>query len=152
VAIPHIRAVFFDLGNTLVVTRDRSWVPGAKEALAELRARNVPLGVISNTGDRDQDQLTPLLPVDFDWATFAQGMVILSGVVGVEKPDAKIFRLAVDASGVHAGECLFCTEDLTDTLVAQRVGMLTARVQPPPGGDVGDLVAALVTAGYLPAA
>lgn len=148
----RIRAAFFDLGNTLVVTADRSWVPGAKAALAELRARNVTLGVISNTANLNRDELTPFLPVDFDWAMFAPELVILSAAVGVEKPAPEIFRVAIDSSGVSAGECLFCTENLTDTLVAQRVGMLAARVQPPPGADVGGLVAALVAAGGLPPA
>lgn len=48
-----------------------------------------------------------------------------------------------------AGECLFCTEDLTDTLAAQGVGMAAARVRPA-GGDLGGLVATLVAAGYRP--
>ncbi|AMV24433.1 Phosphoglycolate phosphatase [Gemmata sp. SH-PL17] len=147
-----VRAVFFDLGNTLVVSADRSWVPGAKAALADLRSRNLRLGVISNTGGRTREQLNPLLPADFDWAVFAPSLVILSGEVGYEKPSPEIFRRATDSSGVPAGECLFCTEDLIDTLVAQRVGMAAARVQPPPHADIGELVAALAAAGVLPQA
>ncbi|QJW97346.1 HAD family hydrolase [Frigoriglobus tundricola] len=149
--LPPIRVVFFDLGDTLVVSSNRSWVPGAKEALADLRSRGLRLGVISNTGTWSRDQLTPLLPVDFDWSAFTAGLVLLSGEIGVEKPAPEIFRRAVAASGVPAAECLFCTESLPDTLVAQRVGLLAARTPPPPNADARGLVAALRAAGVLPA-
>ena len=144
-----IRVVFFDLGDTLVVPADRSWVSGAKGALTDFRSRGLRLGVISNTGDLSREQLAELLPADFDWAEFDAELVLLSAEVGVAKPDPAVFRLAVTATGLTAAECLFCTESLLDTLVAQRVGLLAARVQPPPGADIGGLVAALVAAGVL---
>jgi FMN phosphatase YigB (HAD superfamily) len=147
-ALP-VRVVFFDLGDTLVVPADRSWVPGAKATLAELRSRGLRLGVISNTGTLSRGQLTPHLPPDFDWAAFADQLVILSAVVHVEKPAVEIFRLAVKAAEVGAAECLFCTENLTDTLAAQRAGMHVARVIPPPHSDVGSLPAALSQAGVI---
>jgi putative hydrolase of the HAD superfamily len=149
VTTPAITTVFFDLGDTLVVTADRSWVPGAKATLADLRGRGLRLGVISNTGDLTRPEVTPLLPADFDWAAFTPELVILSAEVGAEKPSPAIFRSSVKAAGVPAQECLFCTENLTDTLVAQRVGMPTARVRPPPAADVDMLVAALAAAGCL---
>jgi putative hydrolase of the HAD superfamily len=146
---PSIRVVFFDIGDTLVVSADRSWVPGAKAVLAELRARGLRRGVISNTDGLSRSQLAPILPDDFDWDEFDPPLVILSAEVGVEKPSPQIFQLAVAASGVAAAACLFCTEELPHTLVAQRVGLLAARVQPPPHSDVGDLVSALDAAGVL---
>src|SRR5262245_25399537 len=48
--LPVVKVVFFDLGETLVRTTDRSWVPGALDALAVLRDAGLRLGVISNTG------------------------------------------------------------------------------------------------------
>jgi hypothetical protein len=150
VDLPQIRVAFFDLGDTLVVAATRSWVPGARDALLALAAAGLRLGVISNTGTLRHDQLTPLLPADFDWTVFAPELVILSAEVGVEKPDPEIFRRAVAATGGSAGACLFCTESLPDALVAQRVGLLSARVQPPPNADVAGLAAALVVAGALP--
>jgi putative hydrolase of the HAD superfamily len=147
---PAVSTVFFDLGNTLVVAADRTWVPEARETLADLRGRGLRLGVISNTGGLTRAELAPFLPADFDWAAFAPELVILSAEVGVEKPSPPIFRLAVAAAAVPARECLFCTEDLTDTLVAQQVGMTVARVRPPPAADVGALAAALAAAGLLP--
>ncbi|HEX4612910.1 MAG TPA: HAD hydrolase-like protein [Urbifossiella sp.] len=149
VDLPTIRVVFFDLGDTLVVSADRSWVPGAKAVLAELGSRGLRLGVISNTGDLSRDQLTPLLPADFDWAVFDSRLVILSAEVGAEKPAPGIFRRAVAAAGGAAAECLFCTETRRDTLAAQGVGMRAARVQPPPAPDIGGLPGELIAAGLL---
>jgi putative hydrolase of the HAD superfamily len=146
---PPLRVAFFDIGDTLVETDTRRWVPGAKEALDALRAQELRLGVISNTGTLTRAELAPLLPVDFDWRAFAPELVILSSEVGVAKPNPEIFRRALAAAGSTAAECLFCTESLIDALVAQRVGMMSARVQPPPNADVGGLVAALAAAGVV---
>jgi FMN phosphatase YigB (HAD superfamily) len=123
----RIGAVFFDLGDTLVDSR-RGWIPGAKSVINDLRARHVRLGVISNTGDRTRDQLNEALPADFDWTVFDPTLVVLSSEVGVAKPDPEIFKKAVAASGLEAGGCLFCTEDLFDVLAAQSVGLVAARV------------------------
>jgi FMN phosphatase YigB (HAD superfamily) len=146
---PLIRVLFFDLGDTLVVPAARSWVPGASQTLAELRDRHMRLGVISNTGTLTRAELAPHLPPDFDWAAFADDLVLLSAEVKVEKPDREIFRLAVDRAGTAAAACLFCTESLADSIAAQGAGMRTARVQPPPHSDIGDLIRALVAAGAV---
>src|SRR3954451_6275124 len=136
-ALPTTRVVFFDLGETLVHTPDRSWIPGAQAVLAAARAAGLRLGVISNTGDLSRVELAALLPADFDWGAFEDALVILSSEAGVEKPSPEIFRKAADASGGPPSACLFCTEDLADTLAAQRAGMIAARVQPPPRSDLG---------------
>jgi putative hydrolase of the HAD superfamily len=149
VELPRTRVIFFDLGDTLVVPDDRSWVPGARDTLANLHSRGVRLGVISNTGDWSRDQLAQHLPVDFDWSLFEPRLVILSSEVGVEKPSPQIFQLAVEAAAVPAAECLFCSDDPRETLAAQRVGVLGARVQPPPRPDIGGLVEDLVAVGLL---
>lgn len=146
---PPIRVVFFDLGETLILTSTRSWVPGARETLADLRARGLRLGVISNTGALQREQLAELLPPDFDWGKFEPGLVVLSSEVGIEKPDPAIFNVAATASGGLASACAFCTESQIDALVAQRVGFLAARVEHPPHSDVADLPAALARAGLI---
>lgn len=123
---PQVRVVYFDLGNTLV-TGHRRWVPGAREALATLRAANISLGIISNTDNLSREELLELLPPDFDPAIFGNRF-ILSSEAGVEKPKAEIFRLAVDRSGVSPLETVYCGEDLSEVLAAQMAGMLGARV------------------------
>ena len=145
----QVNVVFFDIGDTLIFS-PTDWVPGAKAALSSLKSKHVRLGIISNTGTFTQAQLLPQLPADFDWNDFEPALVLLSFEVGIIKPDPAIFSLAVQRSGVEATECLFCTEDLEHTLVAQSIGMITARVQKPPQSDIDKLIVALTASGLLP--
>lgn len=140
----RIEVVFFDLGDTLVRSRDRSWVPGAAELLAELRDAGLRLGIISNTGNLDRDQLAALLPADFEWDTFEAGLVLLSSEVGVEKPGEEIFILALERAGRPGRACLFCTENLAHTLVAQRLSYQVARLDPSIPSDFAALRSWLV--------
>lgn len=119
-------AVFFDIGNTLV--SGKQWVNGAEAALEKLSANGIAMGVISNTGDLTRDQLLDLLPKDFDLNRFKPELVLLSSEVEIEKPDARIFALAVKRAGVPPARCLFCGEDLTETVVAQQVGLHAIRL------------------------
>lgn len=144
-----IRVVFFDLGDTLVTSANRQWVPGAQALLARLKARSLRLGVSSNTADLTRDELQPLLPVDFDWGLFEPGLIILSSEVGAEKPSHAIVESAVAAAGTPASGCLFCSESLVDTLAAQAVGMPAARVARPPDSELGELLDSLLRAGLI---
>ncbi len=123
----HISVVFFDLGDTLV-TGNRGWVPGALEALESLSGVGIRLGIISNTGDLTRSALADLLPVDFRFSSFEEELIVLSSEVGIEKPKAQIFGLAIDRAGVSPLEIVFCGEKLSETLAAQMAGMLAARV------------------------
>ena len=44
-------------------------------------------------------------------------------------------------AGVPADQCLYCSEDLVETLAAQRTDMKAARLIPPPGSDLSKLEA-----------
>ena len=148
----QIDVVFFDLGDTLVVSgHSPRWVPGAEALLTTLRDAGLQLGVISNTGNLSRDQLAPLLPHGFDFAVFDADLVVLSSEIGnVEKPDPRIFDEAVQRAGVAASRCLFCTESLTDTLAAQGAGMKAARlVDAVHGVDLAALPDALEAARLL---
>jgi HAD superfamily hydrolase (TIGR01549 family) len=134
-----IRVVFFDLGDTLVST-SRDWIPGAKETLSTLRTKGVRLGLISNTGTLSRTQLLQLLPADFDLTVFDSGLLLLSSEVGCEKPALTIFQLAVERTAELASHCLFCTENLLDTLAAQQIGLRVARLQKPPASDLHELI------------
>jgi putative hydrolase of the HAD superfamily len=68
--------------------------PDARSALAELRARKLKLGVVSNWDPR-----LPGLLEQLGLAGFFDA-VVYSSAVGVEKPDPRIFRRAVEALGV----------------------------------------------------
>jgi putative hydrolase of the HAD superfamily len=88
------------------------------DAVAQLRARGVRVGVISNSwGMEPYDPYQPFdLPTHFD-------AVVISGEVGIRKPDPEIYRLAAEKLGVPAEECVF-VDDLAGNLpAAQDVGM-----------------------------
>lgn len=143
-----VRAVFFDLGDTLV-TKPRQWIPGAQGALSSLRFKKLRLGVISNTGESSRDALLGELPVDFSFVLFDPKLILLSSEVGIKKPNVKIFELAVERSELPSSQCLFCTENLLDSLVAQRAGMRVARVQKPPQSDMEKLIDTLALSGLV---
>ena len=143
-----IEVVFFDLGDTLVET-GVGWVAGAPEALAEPRARGIPIGLISNTGSLSRSEVKQLLPPDFKFEDFIDELVLLSSEVGLKKPDPKIFELAIERARVEPCSVLFCGEDRVETLAAQMAGMRSARVLTSPRADLAKLVPDLVESGLL---
>ena len=132
-----IEVFFFDLGDTLVRGASRDWIVGARELLHALANRAFRVGILSNTGNlQSRQEILDLLPVDFDLSLFEPGLVLFSSEVGLAKPDPEIFKEATRRAGIPAGRCLYCSESIPETLVAQHAGMLAVRVQPPPGGDL----------------
>ena len=93
-----IKAVFFDLGDTLVTRK--KWVPGARQLISDLRDKGVQVGIISNTGDLLREDLQKdYLPDDFDFEWFQSEIVLLSSEVGVEEPSLSIFNMAINHAG-----------------------------------------------------
>jgi FMN phosphatase YigB (HAD superfamily) len=138
-----IAVVFFDLGETLV-TSGRHWLPHAKPLLQSLRQQGFRLGIISNTGDLASRQaILDLLPSDFDPAAFEANLTLFSSEVGKEKPGQAIFAEAVARSGKPARECLYCSENIVETLAAQRAGLFAIRVQAKSNGDLDALPQAI---------
>ncbi len=131
-------AIFFDIGGTLVASGQ--WVEGAEAALAELGARDIPVGVISNTDNLTRDEVLDLLPGDFDFDRFEPDLVVLSSEVQIAKPDPRIFALAVERAGVVPSRCLFCGEDLAETVVAQQVGLHAIRLTEHATADFAALI------------
>ena len=50
-----IKAVFFDIGDTLV--SGKKWLPGAKELVKQLKAQGTRVGLVSNTGNLLREEL-----------------------------------------------------------------------------------------------
>jgi len=121
-----VKVIFFDIGDTLV--SKKQWLANAKETIAALRQMDIRLGLISNTGDLTRDQLAALLPADFSFATFEEGLVMLSSEVGIEKPKLGMFSLAVHNANVPPHETMFVGENLVECLAAQSAGMMAARI------------------------
>jgi len=142
-----ITTIFFDLGDTLV-DQSKEWVAGAKTTLAAARSKGIRLGIISNTGNLSRNQVLDLLPADFDFSRFEAGLVILSSEVGHEKPAKEIFELAVAKAGINGSDCLYCSENLIETLAAQHVGMRAARVLAS-DADIKALIPRLIAGGLL---
>ena len=108
VGVTRLKAVFFDLGDTLVeedpspvAERAYRWLPGARATLQELAEAGLRVGLISNTGSFDRDDLGRILPVDFQWSLFDPHLVLLSSEVDLDKPDPRIFRLALQQVQQH---------------------------------------------------
>lgn len=148
-----VDVVFLDAGDTLVMRKPGSapdsrfqWAPGARSALNQLRASGVRLGLLSNAPPMPREQLLARLPADFSFDLFEPDLVVISGEVGVEKPDPAIFALAVQRARAPAAECLFCTEELLHVLAAQETGMRAAWV---PTGRLKQFVDELIATGLL---
>jgi HAD superfamily hydrolase (TIGR01509 family) len=98
---------------------------GLGEALDAMRAGGVKVAIISNSEgmlDRLFDELGILRHFD---------LVVDSGKVGVEKPDPRIFRIALDHFGVSPERALHLGDLFaTDILGAQAAGIRCALIDP----------------------
>ncbi len=104
-------------------------MPGAAAALAELRARGVRVGLISNTiwpGDLHREDLAGLgLWQYIEYAVF-------SGDFGIWKPRPQVFLHVLDHLGVNAAHAVFVGDSpKEDIRGAQQVGMRAIWVRSP---------------------
>lgn len=102
----------------------RTWVsqlklfPEVREVLAALRGR-FRLGVISNGPSDLQRYKLRLFDLEREFDP-----IVISGEVGVAKPDSRIFRYALERAGVSASEALYVGDSPTyDIAGAKGVGM-----------------------------
>jgi HAD superfamily hydrolase (TIGR01509 family) len=94
--------------------------PGTRAALERLRDAGFRLAVISNSDGRAASALEAARLRDlFEF-------VIDSGEVGVEKPDPRIFRLALDRLGLDAGETMY----VGDLYEVDAIGARSAGIEP----------------------
>ena len=95
------------------------------EALEELRRRGYRLGVISNADGRVEGLLDMVgLRPHFE-------LVVDSGVVGVEKPDPRIFHLALEQMGVAPAEAVYVGDIYEiDMVGARAAGMRPILIDP----------------------
>lgn len=98
--------------------------PEFLEVVRFLRGR-VKLGSITNNVARDQPAPTRTAGLDihnlFD-------VVIESSIVGVRKPDPRIYQMACEALGVEPGEAVFLDDLGTNLKGAKALGMTTIKV------------------------
>jgi len=103
-----IRAILLDCGNTLVdeatevkdefrVSQRAELIPGAAELVRELKRRGYPLALVADGPEGTFiNNLTPHGLYD------AFDAYAISGILGVEKPDATLFHHALQALGIAA--------------------------------------------------
>lgn len=109
-------------------------------ALAKaLRAAGIRIGLLSNAAPDLETRITADFGVDIDWDDR-----VISGLVGLAKPDPAIYRLAAERIGLPEAACFFI-DDLDENVAAARsVGMRAHYFR----GDYTALHTALRAAGY----
>ncbi|HET9324494.1 MAG TPA: HAD-IA family hydrolase [Gaiellaceae bacterium] len=134
---PHLRSLAVKLGFegdlAAAATLRREWTlehlvprPDAVTTLEELRRRGHLLGMVSACSAEVPEvwARTPFAGL-FDSTVF-------SCLVGVSKPDPRIYRAATDELGVEPSECLFVGDGANDELPgAERVGMTALQLRAP---------------------
>jgi putative hydrolase of the HAD superfamily len=92
--------------------------PEVQETLKQLRAQTVRLGVLSNfsLASLDHSLVSVGLGDFFD-------VVCAAPVIGVSKPSAKAYQIALDALQVKPEECLFFDDEWECVEGARQVGM-----------------------------
>lgn len=104
-----------------------------------LAAAGVRVGLLSNAAPDLATRITEQFGVEVDWTDR-----VISGLVGLAKPDPAIYHLAAERIGLPEPACFFI-DDLGENVEAARgVGMLAHHFQ----GDYEALRADLRAAGY----
>ncbi len=88
------------------------------ELAHDLQAAGHKIGVLSNAPDDLRDRFLSNLPVEVSWDA-----IIVSGEIGMRKPDPRIFEHAAEEIGVPARHCFFIDDLEENVLAAQAIGM-----------------------------
>jgi epoxide hydrolase-like predicted phosphatase len=90
-----------------------------------IRADGLRTGLLTNNAKEFEEFWRPLLPLDelFD-------DVVDSSEVGLRKPDARIYHLALERLGVGAGDAVFVDDAPGNVAGAERVGIRSVLIGP----------------------
>jgi len=129
-----IRAVFFDLGDTLIAEEEVAgkhlWevtlkkLPYLDEVLTELKKKGYKLGIITNTvTSREEHVRTALRKID---AEKYFDVIVTSVDAGHEKPDERIFMTALRKLKMKPKEAVMVGNRISADIVGgNRMGMKT---------------------------
>ncbi len=92
-------------------------IPGTVEVLADLRTGDTRLVALSNWSA----EMFPVARERFDFLAWFEGIVI-SGEVGVNKPDSRIFGHLLERFGIEPGEALFIDDSPANIDAATALG------------------------------
>ncbi len=84
------------------------------ELARELQAAGHKIGVLSNAPDDLRETFLSRLPIELRWDA-----IIVSGEIGLRKPDPRIFHHAAEAIGAPLRDCFFI-DDLHENAAAAR--------------------------------
>ena len=115
-------------------------IPGTVDVLADLRAAGVRLVALSNWSA----EMFPVARKRFGFLGWFEGIVI-SGVVGVNKPDRRIFDHLTEQFGIEPAAALFIDDSSANVEAAKALGFGTVQFT-----DAGALRRELVRLGLLP--
>jgi putative hydrolase of the HAD superfamily len=127
-----LKTVFFDLGDTLIVEQSDKHlgetpfdaVPQAEETLIALKQKGIKVGIITNTTISTEKDVRKTLRqlglesyIDF---------IVTSVDAGYEKPDERIFSIALRTAGVKASDAVMVGDRVSKDIVGgNRIGMKT---------------------------
>ena len=113
----------FGLTKTPWHSEDETPYPDAAPALAALKAGGFRLGVIANQNPGTAERLA-------NWNLLQYfDLVVASAEAGAAKPDAAIFRMALDRAGCAPEQAVMAGDRLdNDVAPANRLGMHTVRI------------------------
>jgi 2-haloacid dehalogenase len=97
-------------------------VPGTVDVLAELRARGVPLYALSNWSA----ETFPRAQARFAFLQWFRGIVI-SGALGMAKPEPAIYHHLLETHGLDAAETLFIDDAPANVAAAEALGIRAIR-------------------------
>ncbi len=150
-AVPELRHLPTGARDEFMFRQARLWhtvrlMPGAAEALRELRQRGIVLGLASNSQPYTLRELDDALAsAGLDRGLFAPGLCFFSFEHGFSKPNPHVFRLLtarLRACAIAAGETLMVGDRLeNDIEPARRQGWQTWQLTGVPasnGGNGGD--------------
>ena len=133
----------------LIAAYDERWsemlggaIEGTVEILDELRASGVRVAALSNWSA----EKFPVARSRFEFLDWFEAIVI-SGEVGVSKPDERIYRHLLGRMGLDPGSTVFIDDSAANVAAAAELGMTALRFRDPP-----TLRAELQDLGLLPMA
>lgn len=92
-------------------------IPGTVDVLADLRAEGIRLVALSNWSA----EMFPVALARFDFLSWFEGIVI-SGEVGVSKPDRRIFEHLLERFGIEGDEAVFVDDSAENIAAATDLG------------------------------
>ncbi|MEX0786650.1 MAG: HAD-IA family hydrolase [Dehalococcoidia bacterium] len=129
-------------GKSMPPLHDRwqaSWTP-IKENIALIQALRPPyrIAVLSNAASNLEERIQNGMGIHhlFD-------EIVCSAVVGIAKPDHRVYHIAAERLGLPAGECVFIDDSRRNVAAAQEAGMAAIHFRVHEGDDLAQQLAEL---------